>query len=161
MLNIKSKEVLGKILKNKKIVILVTVAVILYILSMGTENKKQEVKEPVIVNYTDEKKLEKILSNVKGAGNVSVYISYENSGVNNIAYDYRNSNTSNEVLVKTIGKSSNEEPYVLSRTNPQISGILVTATGAQSDSMKALLKKYVKAATNVSLNKIEVAQGER
>ena len=161
MLNIKSKEVLGKILKNKKIVILVTVAVILYILSMGTENKKQEVKEPVIVNYTDEKKLEKILSNVKGAGNVSVYISYENSGVNNIAYDYRNSNTSNEVLVKTIGKSSNEEPYVLSRTNPQIAGILVTATGAQSDSMKALLKKYVKAATNVSLNKIEVAQGER
>ena len=161
MLNIKSKEIFGKILKNKKIVILVTVAVILYILSMGTENKKQEVKEPVIVNYTDEKKLEKILSNVKGAGNVSVYISYENSGVNNIAYDYRNSNTSNEVLVKTIGKSSNEEPYVLSRTNPQISGILVTATGAQSDSMKALLKKYVKAATNVSLNKIEVAQGER
>lgn len=161
MLNIKSKEFFRKLIKNKKLVIMLSVAVILYVASAGMPKEKDDITENVQVKYTDEKKLEKILSNVKGAGNVSVYISYENAGVNNIAYDYKNSGNGSDVLVKTMGKSSNEEPYVLSKTNPQIAGILVTATGADNDSMKALLKKYVKAATNVSLNKIEVAQGER
>ena len=160
MLNIKS-DVVRKIFLNKKIVILLGVAVILYVASFGVKEKEEPIKEYSQVEYIDEKKLEKILSDVKGAGNVCVYISYENSGVNNVAYDYRNSAEGNEVKVKTMGKSSNEEPYVLSRTNPEIAGIFVTATGAESDSMKALLKKYVKAATNVSLNKIEVAQGEK
>ncbi len=140
---------------------MLAVAVILYVASSGMQDKKGPLREDVQVQYTDEKKLEKILSNVKGAGNVCVYISYENAGVNNIAYDYKNSSNGSDVLVKTMGKSSSEEPYVLSKTNPQIAGILVTATGADNDFMKNLLKKYVKAATNVSLNKIEVAQGEK
>ena len=161
MLSIKNNELVRKILSNKKIVILLVLAVIFYVASFGVKEKEEPVTEYSQVTYIDEKKLEKILSNVKGAGRVFVYISYENSGVNNIAYDYRNSPDENEVQVKTMGKSSREEPYVLSRTNPEIAGIFVTATGAESDSMKALLKKYVKAATNVSLNKIEVAQGER
>jgi hypothetical protein len=153
--------VVRKIFSNKKIVILLGVAVILYVASFGAKEKEEPREKYSQVEYIDEKKLEKILSNVKGAGNVFVYISYENSGINNVAYDYRNSSEGNEVKVKTMGKSNLEEPYVLSRTNPEIAGIFVTATGAESDDMKALLKKYVKAATNVSLNKIEVAQGEK
>lgn len=150
--------IIRKIISNKKILVLILVAIVLYAFSFVPAEEKT--KEEKIV-YTDGKKLEKILSNVKGAGNVMVYISYENTGVKNIAYDYKNTENSNEVSVKTMGKSSNEEPYVLSNTNPVIAGILVTATGADNDEMKALIKKYVKAATNVSLNKIEVAQGER
>ena len=161
MLSIKNKEMVKKILNNKKIIFLLVLAVVFYVASLGAEKKEEPKPELNQVKYLDEKKLEKVLSNVKGAGRVFVYVSYENSGVNNIAYDYRNSPDENEVTVKTMGKSNNEEPYVLSRTNPEIAGIFVTATGAESDAMKALLKKYVKAATNVSLNKIEVAQGER
>ena len=153
--------IIKNLVKNKKILIMLAAALCLYCLSFipaDNENKKTE-KSHVV--YTDEKKLERILSNVKGAGNVMVYITYENSGVKNIAYDYKNSEKTSEVQVKTLGKSSSEEPYVLSNTNPVIAGIFVTATGADNDEMKSLLKKYVKAATNVSLNKIEVAQGER
>lgn len=153
-------DIIKKLLKNKKIVIMLTVAVCLYALSFIPTEKAPE-KESVSATYIDEKKLEKILSNVKGAGEVMVYITYENSGVKNIAYDHKSSEKSSEVQVKTMGKSSMEEPYVLSNTNPVIAGIFVTATGADSEEMKGLLKKYIKAATNVSLNKIEVAQGEK
>lgn len=153
-------DIIKKILKNKKILIMLAAALCLYCLAFVSTDKQVEKVEKEVV-YIDEKKLEKILSNVKGAGNVMVYITYENSGVKNIAYDYKNSEKASEVQVKTIGKSSEEEPYVLSSTNPVIAGVFVTATGADNDEMKALIKKYVKAATNVSLNKIEVAQGER
>ena len=154
-------DIIKKLLKNKKVVILLAIAVCLYALSFISTEKSEKQQENVSVTYIDEKKLEKILSNVKGAGEVMVYITYENSGVKNIAYDYKNSEKTSEVQVKTMGKSSMEEPYVLSNTNPVIAGIFVTATGADSEEMKGLLKKYIKAATNVSLNKIEVAQGER
>lgn len=154
-------DIIKKILKNKKIIILLAAAVCLYCLSFIPAKEEKRQKEESTAVYIDERKLEKILSNVKGAGNVMVYITYENSGVKNIAYDYKNSEKTNEVQVKTMGKSSQEEPYVLSNTNPVIAGIFVTATGADSDEMRGLIKKYVKAATNVSLNKIEVAQGER
>lgn len=153
-------NIIRKIINNKKVLILILIAIVLYAFSFVSTEKEEKPQETKVV-YTDEKKLEKVLSNVKGAGNVMVYITYENTGVKNIAYDYKNTENSNEISVKTMGKSSNEEPYVLSNTNPVIAGILVTATGAENDEMKAKLKKYVKAATNVSLNKIEVAQGER
>lgn len=153
-------NIIRKIINNKKVLILILIAIVLYTFSFVSTEKEEKPQETKVV-YTDEKKLEKVLSNVKGAGNVMVYITYENTGVKNIAYDYKNTENSNEISVKTMGKSSNEEPYVLSNTNPVIAGILVTATGAENDEMKAKLKKYVKAATNVSLNKIEVAQGER
>ena len=74
MLNIKS-DVVRKIFLNKKIVILLGVAVILYVASFGVKEKEEPIKEYSQVEYIDEKKLEKILSNVKGAGNVCVYIS--------------------------------------------------------------------------------------
>ncbi len=154
-------DIIKKLLKNKKVVILLAIAFCMYALSFISTEKTEKQEENVSITYIDERKLEKILSNVKGAGEVMVYITYENSGVRNIAYDYKNSEKASEVQVKTVGKSSMEEPYVLSNTNPVIAGIFVTATGADSEEMKGLLKKYIKAATNVSLNKIEVAQGEK
>ena len=161
-MSITRNETLKKILKNKKIILLVVIAFLLYGASFLTAEKTEKTDEVHNdVKYIDERKLEKILSNIKGAGNVEVYITYENSGVKNIAYDCKNTENSNEIQIKTVGKNNYEEPYVLSNTNPEIAGILVTATGANTGEKRAVLRKYVKAATNVSLNKIEVAQGEK
>lgn len=158
----KNGELTG-ILKNKKIIILLAAAVVLYFFSFGGEKKYNAGSEQIKtkVQYIDRRELERILSNVKGAGKVKVFISYENSGTKNIAYNTKEKNDEIEKEIQTIGRQGEASPYVLSDTNPEISGIFVTATGASSEDMKTMLKKYVKAATGAAYNKIEVAQGSK
>ena len=150
------KEVFIKILKDRKILILLCIAVVMYLLSFTPSKDTEEVN---VNNFKtegiNEHKLEKILSNIDGAGNVMVYITYKNMGTNNLALDKKE----DETIVKTVGKSGKQEVYVLSVDNPEISGILVTATGADNVFIKTEIKKCVKAATNVPYNKIEVAKG--
>ena len=149
-----------KLFKDKKILILIILAIVFYVLSFFVGNSSPKEALPTTkVEYLDEKKLEKILSNIEGAGNVMVYITYKNSGKNNIAYDMKNDSTSQEINVKTVGKQGSNDIYVLSSEKPEISGVLVTATGADSLEMINKIKKCVKAATNVPYNKIEVAKG--
>lgn len=151
-------EILRKIFKNKKILILLSVAALMYLFSfMPTKDNEEVVINNFKAQELNESKLEKILSNIEGAGKVRVYITYKNTGKNNLASDVNDA----EKTIKIIGKSGKQEVYVTSVDNPEIAGILVTATGADNDIIKTEIKKCVKAATNVAYNKIEVAKGVR
>ena len=162
-MSIKSKDIIRKILNNKKIVFLVILAVILYVASFGVKEKEEPKAEVKQEKYINEKKLEKILSNVKGAGKVSVFITYENSGVNNIDAVYLGQNSTDsldavfgsEITVEnnklTVNNILTKDTYecTLLEKLPELSKVRLFKNGAQlfalesgnREELKALLKE--------------------
>ena len=155
------KEISAK-LKNKKILIFTAVLGILMMLlgSFGdVKSEKVQVNE-LNCEKIDEKKLEKILESIEGAGNVKIFISYHGSGENVLAYDYKRESSDTSQRIEINIKNENGSPYVVKEYSPEITGILVTATGADTTEIKMKLIKSVKAATGIPSNRIYVEKGE-
>ena len=149
-------------LKNKKILIItLVIGVALMLLGNSDGNEKQNITEKEHSRaYLDEKKLEKILESIEGAGKVKVFVTYEGNGENIPAYDYKRETTKDSDRVEIDIKSENGSPYIVKELNPVIKGILVTATGADTYDLKMKLLKSVKAATGIPSNRIYIEKGE-
>ena len=155
-------ELIHLIKNNKKLLILAITGVVLLFTGNAITNKdKLKTNE---VSFTEnelinEAKLEKILSNIEGAGKVRVFISYENNGVYEYAVDSKT--TKDNSIDEKKHVFSNKEPVIKSFINAQIRGIIVTATGAYDNNVKNRLFKSIKAATGVGLDKINIEIGVR
>lgn len=100
---------------------------------MGSENIKRE-----------EERLSEILSQIDGAGNVSVMISYESTMEKDIAYDGTNERaitSGGDVLVR-------KELY------PKVKGVIVIADGAANPGIKQSIKEAVTAVTGAGANRV-------
>lgn len=143
-------------------------------------NKEDE--SIVTYNKTDifdpdvfENKLNKILSNIEGAGNVSVMISYK-TGVENIPL--LNTKDNSTITEETSGTSvkkvqqgqletniifnqennGSKEPYISKTLMPQVEGVIVTCDGGGNSKVKSDVIKAVQAVTGVLEDKIQVFQ---
>ena len=120
-----------------------------------------------------EKKLESILSTIHGIRNVSVLISYENTIEKLPLYDSKEVTTVTEEADKNGGerktKEVNNEYSVVYEENgnqktvlmrqsimPKMTGIIVTAEGAESSLLKESIINAVVAVTGLPSNKIVV-----
>lgn len=145
------KEFAEKIFENKKMMLLVVLGVLLIFSSVLFENKGGTEAEKEIEDdytYVDEKKLAGILSEVDGAGHVSVYITYSDGGEKIIAYDRKKEGES------VVGSGRNNEPYVLKTKHPEIKGVLAIAEGASDKNVKNRLVKCIKAITDLPYSNI-------
>lgn len=155
-------EFLSK-LKNKKVLIITAILGILLMIMPFSEAEKKESYE----NYPkespkliDEKKLKSILESIEGAGKVKVFISYDGDAEQIPATDYKREVSQNGERVEVTVKNADNTPYIVKELAPKVSGVLVTATGADTLNMKIRIMKSVKAATGIPLNKICVEKGE-
>ena len=167
--------------KNIENLIIFLVGLIIIIFASGyIFNKEEEVT--VTYNKTDifdpdvfENKLNKILSNIEGAGNVSVMISYK-TGIENIPL--LNTKDNSTVTEETSGTSvkkvqqgqvetniifnqennGRKEPYISKTLMPQVEGVIVTCDGGGVSTVKSNIVKAVGAVTGVSEDKIQVFQ---
>lgn len=163
ILSAKKWELTKTELKNFKfagIVLAVIVAASLLMVS-GTEpaeKKKVESKE-----YTEiEERLEKILSQVKGAGEVNVMVVFKDNGKDSLAMNTEYSKNS-DGSVKTNSTAvlgQNKEVVVVQKYIPEVQGVIVTAQGADSPKVRDELKKAVVAVLPVAVHRIEILQGE-
>lgn len=131
-------------------------------LMLGTD-KTEAVQEKYEKTETDdniEEKMESILSDVKGAGNVKVMITYKAGSEKIVAY-----NTDKESENKEEGFTSNEKsepalakdsPIVLKEMYPEIEGVLIVAEGGGNIQVKNNLISASMALLPVDVNKIEV-----
>ncbi len=120
-----------------------------------------------------EKKLEKILSTIKGVGKVNVFINYSESSSNIPLYDEstttstieeddanggkRNTTeTENQKEVVFTEKSGNKNPVMQKTTMPVIQGAIVTAQGVENANVKLNITNAVQAVTGISIDKIQV-----
>lgn len=159
---------INELLKNKKIVnvaLILLIGIIVFIMgkSMIDTDKsppKTEQKQDEVAML--EGRLEKILSTIKGAGKVSVFVVLDDLG----AYDYVkdikqvNKENQNENEEKTVlaGGGSNNAPIIAKAFSPNVKGIIVTAEGAGNPEVKEKIKTAVETALAIMPHRVEVTQ---
>ena len=170
---------------KKKIYSLLTLAVIcgIALIAMsGLEDKAISSKDEVNNKITQEElsnesskatleeKLKNILSQIEGAGEVDVMITYESSEEIQPAFitnttteetkevdqqgGERTVTTSSEN--KTMITSSSNEPIVIKTNQPKINGVIVVATGAKDLTVKETLYSAVQTALQVQGHQVEI-----
>lgn len=160
----KSSALTRKELKNIKLAALIfIIAVSAFWLALPQKQIEQKHAETVAEADTNtEQRLEKILSGIKGAGNVRVMIVYKDSGKENIAMNTEYSEDSDGSIKtqNTAVLGGNKEVIVVQKSIPEVQGVIVTASGAADAEVRDNIKKAVAAALPVMSHRIEVLIGE-
>ena len=139
-----------------------------------TQNTQSQNNDQSINNNNDlEKRLEEILSNINGVGNVKVFINYSETSETVAMYN-ENAKTSVTEETDTSGglrkiettdsqkeivyqeNDGNKEPIVQKVVQPQIEGAIITAKGASNINIKTSIIQAVEAATGLATHKIQV-----
>ena len=116
-----------------------------------------------------ERRLETILSSIKGAGDVKVFVMASESSEIIFASD-EDIKESGEGVNKTISASkaivftkdgSKTETIVSLEIYPEITGVLVVAEGANDEKRRLMILNAVSVALNLENSKIEVLAGEK
>ena len=160
---------------NKVILVMVAVAVLFLALSEFSakdENKETNVADGFRVEEyvkEQESRLERTLKKIGGAGEVSVYISVGGGGEKVLARDNKSktskdegasdknkSSEESESVVVTAG-GRNGEPYVTEEKTPEISGVLVVASGAANEKVKTEMYEAVRALYGIAPHRIKIA----
>ena len=120
-----------------------------------------------------EERLERILSNIDGVGNVNVFINYSESSEEVAMYN-ENSKTSVTEETDTAGglrkveetdtqkeivyeeDGSNKTPIIQKTIEPKIEGAIITAEGATSSEIKTNIIQAIEAVTGLATHKIQV-----
>lgn len=180
-------EKLKEKFKEKKIENLVTFLVILVVTLIIINNILKDDKNVEIENnsnttqlVTTEKnnveeenleiRLEKILSQIQGVGEVDVLITYSQTNSINPLYNENtststtkdNSNESNSKITETqsiskeILTDSSSNPIIQTTVSPKVEGAVVIAKGASNTTVKANIISAIEATTGVASHKIQV-----
>jgi len=167
MINI--KEFYEKFMNTKRLVIILIIGIALLLLpNFSSSDKKTEEKtsrSPItdIEKYEKslEKKLSSMLSEVKGAGKVSVMITFSDYG--KYVYSQEQQSEHSETVTKGTQKpilknssSGGEEPILIKAELPEISGVLVTAEGAHDPTVRENITEAVKAVLDINSKNISV-----
>ena len=166
--------------KNKWIIFAIIVAICFLAFgscdSQSDETKKAENATPS-ENYQKyiksmEAELEEMLTSVKGVGRVKVMLTFETMDEKVLATNRKGNleseveeqgsrnKSSDEESVFLFGSGTGEQPYVLKKRLPIPVGVLVTATGAESESVKLEIYESVKALYGISGHRIKVAAAQ-
>lgn len=157
------------------ILIFLVVAVVLYNYSgFGTTssgaNKQNTIGYTTSLEYIKEieGKLNEVIGEIKGVGNVKVMLSVSSSPEISIAENVEektvttssgttNIITTEPILVELDGK---DNPLILKETLPTINGVIVVSSGAGNVKVKLDILTAVSTALGISPNKIEVFIGK-
>lgn len=143
------------LLKNKKYLIILIAGIILLLLGSGS-NKQTGNKNEYSPKFIDEKKLVDTLEQIEGAGKVKVFISYKNDGKKQIAQKVSQSDRGTEIIPEDV----ENDFYVLSVDTPEITGVLITASGANDKMVKERILRGAKHALGVPYHRISVELGK-
>ena len=125
---------------------------------LALDTEKEEYQQDYL-----EVKLENILSNINGVGNVNVLITYNKTEEIVPVYNKTNKKDA-EGGTRTIEESDmskeviyqNDEIIVQKTISPKIEGAIITASGANNSEVKTNIIQAVEAATGLATHKIQV-----
>ena len=167
-----------KLNKKGKVVLILFLCLVALVIYFIPENNGNKTKEENISNNieaieTKEKQLEKVLSNIKGAGKVSVMITYKNGNevvcatnietqTNTVTEKSENGGIKeSETVIEnkspvTIDSKNGENALVIVENEPEIKGVIVVAQGAEKVKVKMDLQKAVETVLQVSPSQVEI-----
>lgn len=169
------------------LVIILVITIIFINIILKDDKKTVENKENIIDNGKTlanlensdlsennlERKLEKILSTIKGVGDVNVFINYSESSRTVAMYDEKTTVSSTEENdsgggIRNITSTETQKDVIFADSNggkspvtekvvmPVIEGAIITAEGASNANTKTNIINAVQAATGISIDKIQV-----
>ena len=137
------------------------------------ERSKLATNEEIKENGNLKSGLEEILSSIKGAGNVKVFLNYSESSSTVAMYDETTTTSATEENDSSGGKrnvtetenkknviyseeNGNKTPITEKTVMPKIVGAIVTAEGAGNASIKTNIINAVSSITGLTIDKIQV-----
>jgi len=165
------RKLADKLKRNKYVLLVVAAGILILLLPTSTSKKSATATDTATAQQTtaadafsteeQEQKLEDALSQIQGAGNVTVLLTVKTSAEQVLAEngdrssDGTESSESEEMVI--VSDSDGGESAVTVKTiAPEYSGALVVAEGAADASVKLKLLEAVKAVTGLSSDKITV-----
>lgn len=174
------QEIVGKlkavIKKNKLVVIVILIGIVLIALPTGSRGNKQEEKavETPSVSFSLKEQEERIaaaLSKIEGAGKVTVVLTLRSGAEQILAADEsmsgstrgegesaENSTETKRTTVIVSRGSSSEAPVTLKTLYPEYLGALIVCQGADDPTVKYQLIKAVAGLTGLGTDKIVVSK---
>ena len=165
------KSFFGHIKNTKVLAVIFIVGIGLMLIPAGNREKPQEQAEETTdfkgYKQTLEEDLQKIISQIKGAGKVSVMVTLADGGDTYFAVDesasYTKADTEEARSSETAhvfkkDSKNGELPLITKQTYPQISGVLVCAEGANITQVKNNIIAAVEALLGVKSHRIEVVE---
>jgi len=162
-LNLEINKILKKYGNTKSLYIIIIIGVVLMLISSGKE-PQNDTKAPVYEAYSDEVRLESILSKIDGVGDVSVMITYYGTATYDVAYEKKE--TSSERAEETTRSEENSvitkggEPLVKGTVYPKAKGVVIIAEGAGKAEVKKALTDAASAALCIASHKVCVLEGK-
>ncbi len=158
-----------KIMKDKKALLIVALAIIgmLLILFSGGSKTETEISrgEPESEFSKDcEEKLQRLISKIEGVGKVSVMITYESGEENIFASDKEESFRNGEQKIKNdyiiVDGDNGETGLKIKSVYPEIKGVAVVCSGASDPIIKERIISVVSALFDISTKNISVVSAE-
>lgn len=160
----------GKTLGKYKYVLLVAlVGAVLLVWPVGEKEEPASTGATVIEDLFQvnqmEKKLERALSQVEGAGDVTVVLTLQGGPRQVLAQDgsatEEDSRISRETSTILLSKGSGyQEPAVVQQLGPEYQGALVVCRGGNDPQVKLALYEAVSALTGLRADKISICKGK-
>lgn len=165
--------------KNLKILILLVVGIVMLLIAFSTFKDDAKIENQnttssgyylTTLDYCEELelKLKKVLSSIKGAGNISVMITVDGSPElvyakdedekisSNASGSTTTSNSSSPIIVNVNGSSN---ALILTENLPQVKGVIVVSSGASDIGVKLDILNSVSTLLDISIDKISVLKG--
>lgn len=168
-----------KNIKGFEIVIVVVLIAVMLLIAFGSfDFSKSKEKSSVEVSLAEayaselESKLNGVLSNIKGAGNVSTMITLEGGYELTIGYYTEEKTTTgtnggvsteNKTVTENViyvTENGQEVPLVLYKKNPVIKGVVIVSSGAGDMNVKLDLIRAAQTLLNIDSSCIEVFVGK-
>lgn len=167
---VRVKALLAAAGKYKYVLLVILAGVVLLLLpTSGKSSPKAEAQQPEAFQADTadkiERKLEDALSQVEGAGKVTVVLTLKSSGRQILAQDRTSSEkdggTDSTVTTVVVSKGSGvEETVPLQQLSPEFQGALVVCSGGNDPSVRLELVKAVSALTGLGTDRITVCKGK-
>ena len=155
-----NKEEAIKFFKNKNnvlIAVILIIGVVLMLSSLPTPKKQTSVPPP-----SDEESLSRILSEIDGAGEVNVMITYYGSAKKDIAYETKtNSSDGEKTNEDKKAVISDGAPMVVKEVYPKVKGVVITAQGANNAAVNRKLMEAATAALDVPEYRVCIGQSKK
>lgn len=161
-----------KKIKNIKLTYLIgalALGIMLMIMSDSFNKEKEKTIPTVVENNLPkteevEKELESIIDDIAGVSDVSVFVTYDNSGVKKIVTVAEENKATEDVKTSansktqpvTVKESGRESPFVNEEKLPEIRGIIICAKGVEDSYTNIMVTDAVASAMGVSVHRVKV-----
>ena len=131
--------------RNNRIMLIILIIGVVFIALSGLDLSDEKKDTGGVCDYRDEEiRLSRILSQIEGAGEVSVMISYESTMEKDIAYDGQ----------KERAVTSGGDVMVKREIYPRVKGVVIICDGGEIPAVRQKIKEAVIAVTGAGANRV-------